>query len=200
MLDAPTRLLNFPFRLRYRVHGLLILIENETIAAVADGVRLNLNSFSQCLSQQRLQIFFLDRQEPGGVRLVGIRLQQRGTARTERAVGIKLQRTHCQMIIVSADDWAIAEQPLRLRARRGQRLVDAQLDLAFVMQFLEDFNVGKTSARVLHLGPAQLDVALHAKEDSAFGIRRGRAWNVTLYQILRRVEKHSVRLATLLVF
>src|SRR4029078_5455366 len=97
MLDAPTWLLNLPLRLRHRVHRLLILIENESIAAIADGVRLDLYSLSQRLLQQRLQIFFLNCQESGGVRLVGIRLQQGRAARTERAVSVKFERTHCQV-------------------------------------------------------------------------------------------------------
>src|SRR4029078_1412099 len=107
MLDPPARLLNFPLRLRHGVHRLLILIENETIAAVADGVRLDLYSLAQRLLQQRLQIFFLDGQETGRVRFVGIWLQQGGAARTERAVSIEFERAHCQMVIVSADDWSI---------------------------------------------------------------------------------------------
>jgi len=56
MLDTPARRLNFPFRFRHCIHGLLILVKDEAITPIADGMGLDLNALSQRLLQQRLQL------------------------------------------------------------------------------------------------------------------------------------------------
>ena len=55
MLDAPARLGHRPLGRRHCRQRLLIEIEHQPVAPVADGVGLDLDAFSQCRDQERSQ-------------------------------------------------------------------------------------------------------------------------------------------------
>ena len=85
------------------------------------------------------------------------------------------------MMVVGADDWSIAQQSLCFSARGGQRFVNTQLNLSFGVKLLENFNFSKTAARILHLGPTKLNIALDSKHDGTFSFSSSRPGNMTLY-------------------
>ena len=50
--------------------------------------------FRNASSSNGRKLFFLDRQKPGRVGLVGVRLKQRRATRTERTVSVKFDRAN----------------------------------------------------------------------------------------------------------
>src|SRR5216683_4058393 len=149
MLNAPTRRLDLPLLFRHRFHCLLILIDDETIAEVANRMRLYLDAFAQGILKYWLESFFLDRKETGSVRLIRIGSQQRCAARTQRAVSIKFYRAHGQPIAVGANDWAIMEKSFSFRTGSGYSLINTKLDLSGSVKFLVQINFFITAAGIL---------------------------------------------------
>ncbi len=87
-----------------------------------------------------------------------------------------------------------------MRAWSIDSFVDAELERARGIEFLEDVDVSVIAAGVLDLRPAKLDVAFRSQHDLAlvvfFSCRRHAAAN----EPLRSVEQHAVRLAGLFIF
>src|SRR5262245_24052257 len=110
MLDSPTRLRNFSLRRRHGLECRFILVEYETIRAIADRMRLDLNTLAQSLDQHRSQFFCFHCQESGSVGRVGVRTKQCRATRTECAIGNNLYRPEVKTILKSADGWTFVEQ------------------------------------------------------------------------------------------
>src|SRR2546430_12774576 len=82
VLVAPAWLGNLPLRFRDRVQSLLVFIEDEAIGIIADGVRLHLNSFLQCLLQHWQQVLLFYAQKTSLIWIVAV-----GCRSEERRVG-----------------------------------------------------------------------------------------------------------------
>src|SRR5687767_15997652 len=78
--------------------------------------------------------------------------------------------------------------------------VNAKLDCARIVKFLEDLDVCVTAARILNLRPAEFDISFYSKHNCTFGIFRRRRRNTPADQPLRGVNQHSVWFAGLFVF
>src|SRR5882672_3140807 len=104
------------------------------------------------------------------------------------------------MIIVSADDWPIAEKLLGLFSGGRKRLIDTQLDLSFAVEFFEQLHFRKGAARILDLSPAEFNIALHSQNDRLLCLGRGGWRQMPAHQILRRVKQHAVWRAALFLF
>src|SRR5688572_15614192 len=78
--------------------------------------------------------------------------------------------------------------------------VNAKLDCARIVKFLEDLDVCVTAACILNLRPAEFDISFYSKHNCTFGVFRRRRRNTPADQSLGRVNQHSVWLARLFVF
>src|SRR5438105_6144498 len=127
MLIAPARLSDLALRLWHRVQSFLVFIKNETVRVVTDRMRLDLNSFLQCLSQHRRELFVFDAEKTFAIRLVAVRLEQSSATRTERAVGNNLDRPQIEAIAERFDDRPFPQKPLRLRTWARDSFINPQL-------------------------------------------------------------------------
>src|SRR5688500_12669389 len=70
--------------------------------------------------------------------------------------------------------------------------IDSQLDLSFAVQLLEKFSLRVTPARILDLGPAKLDVALHPQDHCSLRFGWCSPRNMSTNQTLRGIDQHTV--------
>ena len=107
---------------RHGCKRLFVFVENETIRAIADRVRFNLDAFAQRFDQHRPQLFRFHGQKSRRVRRIGIWLLERCATRTERAVRNHFDGAESESITVRADRRTFVEQ-----ARRAWLLDHARL-------------------------------------------------------------------------
>jgi hypothetical protein len=77
---APTRLGHPPLRFGHRRERCGEHVEHDPVGAVADGVRLDLDSCAQCAFQHVLEGDGVGGDQSAGLRIVTVRLKQRRTA------------------------------------------------------------------------------------------------------------------------
>ena len=151
MLIAPARLSDLALRLWHRVQSFLVFIKNETVRVVTDRMCLDLNSFLQCLSQHRRELFVFDAEKTFAVRLVAVRLQQSSATRTERAVGNNFDRAQIESIAKRFDDRTFAQKPLRFFTWTRDSFINPQLQFSFAIKFFVEIDVAIAAARILNL-------------------------------------------------
>src|ERR1051325_1376403 len=200
MLDAPAWLGNFTFARRHGFECPFVLVEYETIRAIADRMRLDLNSLAQCVDQHRSRLFRFHGQETGCVGRVRVWTKQRGATRTQRAIRDNFYRPQIEAILERADRWSFLEQTRGVWSWPVNGFVDTQLDRAGRVKFFEDGDLIVTAARILNLRPAEGDVALYTEHNGALRIFSRRWGHATAHHTRRRVEQHAVWFATLFVF
>src|SRR4029453_11483271 len=97
-------------------------------------------------------------------------------------------------VIEEADVRPLAQQPLRVRARPANRLVDAELDLLFPVELFEQLDFGEIAPGILNLRPAELDAAARADDERLLQVAGLGGRQVAGHESLRAVEEHAGRL------
>src|SRR5213078_1711834 len=116
MLITPARFTNFSLFRRHCFHRLLVLIEHEAIGAISDRVRFYLNAFAQCVFQHWLHIFLFYTKKSRTVRRITVRLEQRSSAGSQRAVRDYFYCANVETISERANDRSFTQEPLGLGA------------------------------------------------------------------------------------
>src|SRR5690349_24187347 len=75
-------------------------IEDDAISAIADRVDVDLESALQRGFCPRLDVAWLRHEQSGIRRLVAVGSEQRSSTRAECAIGVQLQRSNPEMIVV----------------------------------------------------------------------------------------------------
>ena len=82
-------------------HGLerlLVRVEHDAVAAIADGVRVHLEAGLQRALGHVLDVLGRRDEQPVVLRVVAVRIEQRRAARAERAVGVQLDRADPEVL------------------------------------------------------------------------------------------------------
>src|SRR5690606_22251218 len=90
----------------------LVRIEHEAVAAVADGVRVHLEAGGQRAAGDVLDVRGRRDEQAAGAGVVGVRLEQRRTARAQRAVLVELDAAYPERAVVRADQRTATEPGL----------------------------------------------------------------------------------------
>src|SRR5882672_12300928 len=94
VFDPPTRLRDRAFGNRYGVEGLLVQIQHDAVAAVADRVGFDLDAATQGFHQHRKDVLLGVHEQAARLRSVAVRSEQRGASRTEGTVDVQLDAPH----------------------------------------------------------------------------------------------------------
>ena len=145
-----------------------IRVKHDAVAAVADGVRADLQAAAAGLAHQPLELVGRGHQQAAVAVLVAVVLDQRRAAAAERTVGIELERAHVETaagVVVGA---VLAQPGERVGIAVGHR-VDAQRQVALVGQALEGAQLLQRHAGVVHAGQAARDRVLRGRGEHALG-------------------------------
>ena len=110
-------------------------VERHLRGAVSDSVKADLEAGQRARNGHAIQFALLILREAGVARIVGIRRQQRGRARTQRAIHEAFQHGRMQ-------HWIVGGMMCAMRLQQADRIVepqpfaDAQRQLAFPLQVL----------------------------------------------------------------
>jgi hypothetical protein len=141
---------------------LLVQVQDLAVAAVADGVRVELVAVLQGDLGGAADVVHRLQHQPGAARQVGVRLQQPGAVGAERAVHLALDGAHGEEMVAVAHRAvagellaepfvALALVALRAHAHHG---VDANREPPRIGQGAEEIDGGERDARVVEGGDA----------------------------------------------
>jgi hypothetical protein len=89
----------------------------------------------------------------------------------------------------------LLQEPRGSLAGPRNGIVDAQLDLAFLVEPPQKLDFVPRISGDLHLRPAEAELALDAEQEVTFEIGRGLLWDVLGHELLRVIDEHPVHLA-----
>ena len=180
-----------------RRHFLLDALEHvhhDAVGAIADGVNAGLEAGFGGGERHRVDVGFGRGQEAGRRRLVAVRLEQRGAARSERAVGADLDRAHVEVMVAVADDRALGRRTAAARpaasaaSRRGASAACRRRSGACRRRPLR-----RSTPGVVHRGqsePAALGVG---EQDLLVELLRRRRRNEPRHQAHRAIDQDAGR-------
>src|ERR1700751_3274599 len=116
VLDAPTRLLNLALARWDGSECGFVKIENSPIRAIANSVRLDLNSATQRFFKHRPQHFRFLGKITGRFGRVTVRPEQRCPARAKRSIENHLDRALGEVMIEGVDCRSFTQKVLRIFA------------------------------------------------------------------------------------
>src|SRR5262249_29151389 len=113
----------------------------------------------------------------------------------QRAIRDYLDGAHGEMVVKLSNLRAFAQQPIGLRARAPNGLVEADIELVLLEELAIDVNIVPGPTRVLQFAPAEHDAALVGGNGGLLGIGSGFRRHLGAHQFLSVVEQHAVGFA-----
>ncbi len=162
MLDAKARLGDGALRRRHGRHCLLVGIEHEAVAAIADRVRLHLDAALQRRRRDAQDHARLVAQQADALRRIAVRREQRRAARTERAVHVELDAADHEAVIAARPRTA-GQQMIGVCARAVDRGVDTQADLLLRIELAQRCDFRLRGSCILELRPAHAHAAVRTR-------------------------------------
>ncbi len=199
VLDAPARIGHRPLLRRDSRERLRVQVEHDAIAAVADGVRFDLDPVAQRCDEQWEQLLFLVDQQSDAAGRIAVRGEQGRTPGTERAVDVELDASDHESIAALHARRALPDQALGVRSRSADRVVEPQLDPPASIERAEPFYFRERVAGNLQLRPTHTDAPFGADFESTqlFSFRERR--NQARHEVHGSVDEHARRFARLRV-
>src|SRR5262245_45446891 len=126
-------------------------------------------------------------------------LMKRRPARTKRAIRNNFTSALSEMMVVGIDCRSVLQKSIGFFARTVDAIVQPNFCFTGVESFSDQLNIIEIASGVLNLAPAEFQFSLDTQQQRLFAFSFGRLGYTFRDQLLSLVEKHSVRLATLLV-
>ncbi len=180
-----------PIRGRHRAERLFVLVERDAVAAIADGVRLDLYAAPEARDRNAQDLLGLGDVQAKVARRIAEGFLERGAPAAERAVHVELDRPHGQARVAAAVIAAGGEQLLGVRGRPADRGVHADLQAPGGIQPAQLLDLAPVRARLLHRGPAKLQVVRSTRLQCTRHFRVGARRNVPPGELHRGVDQHA---------
>ena len=195
VLDAEARIGDGTLGGRHRGESLLVLVERDAVAAVADGVGLDLDAAPQARDRDAQDLLGRRHVEAAVARRIAVGRIERRAAAAERAVHVELDRAHREPRVAAPVIAAGREQLLGVRGRAADRDVDAKLDAAGGVEPAELLDFAQGRAGLLQFRPAEPHVVRGARLEGARELLVRRRRHVAVDEVHRVVDQHAGRLA-----